>query len=138
MKILKIIGFVLLGLVVLFLIVAIFLPKTIHIERSIVIDKPVNEVYAKVADFKTFGQWSPWLEYEPTAKTSVTGTPGQPGQVWAWEGKEIGSGNMTVAEVQENKVVKTKLQFTKPMEDESVAYWSFEPQENSTKVIWGF
>ena len=138
MKILKIIGFALLGLIALFLIVALFLPSTMHIERSIVIEKPVNEVYSKVADLTTFGKWNPWTEYEPTAKSSATGTPGQVGQVWSWEGKEVGSGNMTVTEVQENKLVKTKLLFTKPMEDESQSYWALEPQGNSTKVSWVF
>jgi hypothetical protein len=138
MKILKKILLGLAVIIVLALIIAAFLPSKMKVERSIEINKPLNEVFAKVGDFNQWNQWSPWLEMEPSAKTTVKGTPGTPGEVLEWKGDKIGAGSMTIDSTSENKAIFYTTRFTAPWESQASGYWKFELAGNGTKITWGF
>ena len=51
--------------VVIFIITGLFLPKTVHVERSIEIDRPVSTMFTMLNSFNTFSAWSPWSERDP-------------------------------------------------------------------------
>lgn len=133
-KVLIIIG----GVIAVLLIVALFLPKEMKVERSIEINKPVAEVYPLVADFKNWKKWSAWAEMDTAAKFTLTGTPMQPGHTWAWEGEELGKGQMQISEAKENESLVTPMKFISPMESEAVCYWKFTSTDKGTKATWSF
>src|SRR5687768_17344092 len=40
-------------------------PDTYHVERSTQVAAPAEAVFATLADFKSFTQWSPWQKRDP-------------------------------------------------------------------------
>lgn len=138
MQILKKILFVLIGVIVLLLVVAIFLPSEYNVSRSIQINQPDSVVFEKVVNFNYRKSWDPWISMEPDAKITISGPAGEPGSTWSWEGKETGKGRMTIMKVEENRLVQSKLEFLEPQTGESDVTWEFEPVEGGTMVTWQF
>ena len=133
---LKKIGIIIGILVITFLIIAAVLPSKYSVQRSTIIQKPVELVFDHVVDFNSFADWNPWTPQEPSAKTEMTGTPKTVGSTWGWQGKELGSGKMTIVAIEPNKVIKEKLNFIEPFESEADNNWYFETAENGTKITW--
>src|SRR3954468_10394147 len=98
----KILKNVLIALGVILVIGAIgtyFLPSHYQISNSIEINKPVDVVYAQVADYNNWKAWGPWIEMEPDAKITLAGNPAEVGHSMSWDGKKLGEGSMTIAAV---------------------------------------
>lgn len=136
MKILKIVGIILGGLIGLFLLIPAFLPSGYSVERSIEINKSVAETYPKVINFDQFIKWDPWSPQDPQSETALTGTIGEVGSKWAWNGKIVGKGSMTLTSKEPEKQATFKLQFDEPMESVSENNFIFESLGEKTKVIW--
>lgn len=114
-------------------------PKKFHVHRSIVIEKPKQEVYDFLKYLKNQDLWSPWNKKDPSMKKSYKGVDGEVGFVSAWEGnKEVGSGEQELLGFVEGELVQSKLRFFKPWKSESDAYLRTELHEKGTKVTWGF
>ena len=88
--------YIFIGLVVTLLIIAALMPKVFNIEKNVVIAKPVAVVMEKVSDLNYYSQWNPWQQSDPTTKKTITGTPKVPGHKYAWEGKKVGVGSLTL------------------------------------------
>ncbi|MDX2361283.1 MAG: SRPBCC family protein [Crocinitomicaceae bacterium] len=107
------------------------MPK-IHIDKSIVIKATPEELYSKLRDFHNWTVWSPWLITEPEAKVSVN----EDGKYFEWEGKYVGSGNMTVLKENENSSIEYDLTFLKPWKSKAKTTFKFVPEEDGTRVHW--
>ena len=70
MKWLKWTGIVVGGLVVIFLGVGMLLSSEFHVERSIVIDAPREQIHVLVGDLQRWPDWTPWQEGDPSIVTS--------------------------------------------------------------------
>ena len=46
--------------IVIFSVVGLFLPRNIHIERSISIDQPAPMLFAILNSYASYDTWSPW------------------------------------------------------------------------------
>ncbi|MBN1154151.1 SRPBCC family protein [candidate division KSB1 bacterium] len=137
MKVLKTIIFIILALILLFLIVALFLPSSYTLERSTEIKQPVEAVYNTVLDYDLRLQWDPWLAKDSTATTDImTGDSTGVGAKWSWDGKIVGAGFEKVENVVPYEKIDAKLQFTRPQEMASDIVWNFEPLPEGTKVTW--
>jgi uncharacterized protein YndB with AHSA1/START domain len=136
MKYLKIIGIAFAGLVGLLLVLPAVLPTSVTVTRSAEINAPSDSVYAYISDFKNFTKWSPWYEYEPTAKVTVDGSG--VGSVYAWVGKEVGTGSMTITSLDPGKNTVLKLEFTAPWQSIATTNWATEPTAGGTKITWGY
>jgi hypothetical protein len=128
--------YLLIGIIALILIVAALLPASYTVERSIEIAKPPEVVYPLVADYNNWLKWSPWPKMDPEAKQTVTGDPGAPGHSWSWAGETSGVGSMTLAVVEENRSVQSKLVFKEPMTSEADDFIILEPTATGTRVTW--
>ena len=138
MKILKIILIVLVAIIALLLVVAVFLPSEVTVERSAVIEAPDSVVYDYITDFTERANWDPWLEMDPDAKVTLNEIPNGVGAGYAWEGEVTGSGKMVIDEVVENKSVKSTIKFFAPQTGEGKIEWRLEPVENGTNLTWVF
>jgi hypothetical protein len=136
MKILKIIGIIVGGLVALFLIVTAILPSSYRVERSIEINKPAEVIYQLVVNLPNWPKWDPFTEQEPSAKSSFSGESGTIGSRWDWEGKKIGTGSLTVEDIVPNQSIRSKMVSVAPQPWAATDNWRFEPTANGTKVIW--
>jgi effector-binding domain-containing protein len=128
--------YVIIGIAVLYLILALFGPKQVKVERQVTINKPQGTVMAKMSDFKFFhDKWSPWTELDPEMKTTYEGTPGEVGHHYTWSGnKDVGSGEMRIESIQGDSIVQ-KLTFEG--EGDAKAYHIIKDSSGVSKITWG-
>jgi hypothetical protein len=137
MRILKIIGLSLAAIVLLIAIVGLFLPSTISIERSIVINASAEKTYEQVNTLKNWEQWNPFLKMDPQAKVIYNTIPTGPGATYTWIGKEIGEGTMTILKSTPFSLIEFQLEFKGQGLSQSEI--RFNPEgTNATKVTWAF
>lgn len=131
--------YILLGIVALVLLLAIIAPKTYEVSRSIVIDKPRNEVFTHLKSLKKQDEWSPWGKRDPNMEKKFTGTDGEVGATSSWKGnKEVGEGEQEIKKIIENERIENELRFLKPWKSTSDAFFITEDADSGTKVTWGF
>jgi hypothetical protein len=107
-----------------------------HIERSLQTSAPAAKVFAVMADFNRFGEWSPWAKLDPALKTTITGEPATVGSTYAWEGNaDVGSGKMTMIEVAPERIV-VKLDFLRPFPSSSKITWTIKGTSDGATVGW--
>ena len=130
------VAYIVLGLIAGLLISAAFMPGSYNIEKNAIIQKPVADVMSKVGDLHFYSKWNPWQQTDPTAKGTVTGTPMTPGHRYAWEGKKVGMGQLTLNNA-DQKHIHFDLEFFKPFNSKAKDNWAFENWgDDDTKVTW--
>ncbi len=129
--------YIVLGLFAVLLIAASLLPKSYNVEKNIVIKRPAEFVMQRIGDLNYYSQWNPWQQSDPSAIGTITGTAGQPGHKYAWKGKKVGVGSLTLLSM-DTKHINFDLQFIKPMNSKASDNWLFESwgDGNETKVTW--
>jgi uncharacterized protein YndB with AHSA1/START domain len=131
---------ILFGLVVLVAGFAAFVatrPATFHIERTATVKAPADVVFAEVADFHKWPDWSPWDKLDPTMKKTFSGPPAGAGASYAWVGNDkVGEGNMSIVAAQPNDKITIRLEFVKPWKAVNTTLFTFKPSGDSTSVTW--
>ena len=129
--------YIFVGLIVAILLIAALMPKTYNIERTVVIRKPASHVKKHVGDFNHYAAWNPWQQMEPGAAKTISGTALTPGHQYEWKGKKIGTGSLTLKEI-DDKHIHIKLEFFRPWKAKAKDNWLFEPwgDGSETKVTW--
>lgn len=131
--------YILIGIVLLIAILGIIAPKSYDVRRSIVVNKPLAEVYDFLKYINNQDQWSPWKEKDPNMKKTLTGTDGEIGFISAWVGnKDVGEGEQELVGLKENEEVTSVLRFFKPWKSTSDAYLRVAEKDGGTEVTWGF
>lgn len=116
-----------------------YAPKTYNVSRSILINKPLHEVFNYLKFLKNQDDWSPWAEKDPNMVKSFKGVDGEAGFVSSWIGnKDVGEGEQELTGFVENEVIESQLRFLKPFKSTSDAYLKVEKEGEGTKVVWGF
>lgn len=135
MKILKFIGIGIVTLVVLLAIVPVFLSSKSNVVRTAVINAPTDSVFNYISDLKNFKGWSPWSSKDPNMVVTIEGTG--VGSVYSWKGNDqVGSGSMTITNIEPGKSVDVALKFVAPWESQAKVKWSVAPEGNATKTSW--
>ena len=106
-----------------------------HVQRSIVIEKPIKEVRDSLKNFKEWPRWSPWLIMEPDATVTYSDRQGQVGATYGWSGVLVGAGGMELMDVHDD-VLKMQIHFVKPFKSQADVGFNLENQGESTKVTW--
>ena len=132
--------YILAGIVMLVLILAMIAPKTYNVSRSVEIAKPKSEVFAYLRSLKKQNEWSPWSKRDPEMQQKFTGTDGEVGSMNYWNGnKEVGEGEQEITKIVDGERIESELRFLKPWKSTSDAYITTEEVDaNTTKVTWGF
>lgn len=107
------------------------MPK-LTIDKSILIDAPIDKVFATVRDFKQWPSWSPWIIVEPDCILDYADN----GSEYSWNGKVIGSGNMVIESEQANRSISYKLSFLKPWKSTSTVSFLFTEKDGKTEARW--
>lgn len=135
-KALRIILWLLLIIVAIFVILGLVGPKEATVQRSIVINAPKAVVFEQIRYFKNSNKWSPWMEMDPNIKVEYKGTDGQEGASYVWSGNDkVGEGEMTNTGVSDGTMNYT-VHFIKPFESTSAGYMKAEDTAGMTKVTW--
>lgn len=131
-----IIIYILLALIVLLLLTAFMMPKSYNVEKTMIIKKSSKNVKSRVGDLNQYAIWNPWQQSEPTSTKTITGTPNTPGHKYAWQGKKIGVGSLTINSL-DNKHIHFDLEFLKPWKAKAKDNWLFEQWgDGETKITW--
>ena len=141
MKILKRIILVIAIIIAIPLLLALFVKKDYALERKIIVERPVPEVFEHIRYLENQDQFSKWGSMDPDMKQTYRGVPGTPGSVSAWdsEDKNVGKGEQEILAITENERIDYELRFIEPFASVSSAYFITEEiSDNQTLVRWGF
>ena len=85
--------YILIGIIVSVIIIMFVAPQNYEVNRSIVISKPLSEVFNYLKYIKNQDDWSPWKKKDPSMKQTYIGVDGEVGFIAKWEGnKDVGMG----------------------------------------------
>lgn len=132
--------YILAFIVLVFIILVIVAPKAYSVSRSIIIEKPVNEVFQYLKSIKNQNSWSPWKKKDPNMTQEFIGNDGEVGFISKWKGnKDVGEGEQEILTMIENESVETQLRFFKPWKSQSIGTLLVDKiEDNQTLVTWGF
>jgi effector-binding domain-containing protein len=136
MKLLKLIGVIVSGLLFLIVLISFFLPEYYHIQRSINIQSDVSVPFKLVKDFKSWDLWSPWHEIDTTMEKTYSELVGVEGAWYSWDSKnpDAGKGKVTITKIIENEFIENELYFHGM--GTSIATYTFEKEATGVKVTW--
>jgi hypothetical protein len=135
--IVKIVGIVVAGIVALVALVVILLSPKSHLERSIVVNAKPAVIFQQINNFKNFSKWSPWMEKDPKTTTMLEGPISGVGAKMRWESKKLGNGSQWIIESEENKHLKTGMQFA-DFGGTYTADINLEEVDGGTKITWTY
>ena len=115
-----------------------FLPQKQHVERSVDISAPAEQIYPYLADPKLFGEWSPWSKIDPNMKVQYTGPASGEGAGMKWQSQNqsVGTGSWVITKAVENERLEVNMDFGD--QGGATSFFSLKPKEGKTQVTWGF
>ncbi|MFA6262310.1 MAG: SRPBCC family protein [Bacteroidia bacterium] len=136
MKILKKIGIILLVIILLLLVVSFFLPRKVHVERSLEMKATPETVFALVNELKAWEQWSPWHKIDPEMTITYSDITAGSGAFYEWKSKhdQVGNGKLSIVESHAPAHIKTQMDFEGM--DPAYAEFNFEATTEGVKVTW--
>lgn len=132
----KVLAFVLLGLLSIYLLCCALGPKDLNVERSTLMDASPEVVFEQVNELRNWEKWSPWAAKDPDIKLSYANLSAGTNGKYSWDGPVVGKGSLEILQSTPPKSLKTKL-LIDGFDGESYGSWSFEPEKDGTKVTWG-
>jgi effector-binding domain-containing protein len=135
---LKKIGIVILLLLAAFVVTGYLLPKQVHVERSISINRPATMMFEILNGYRYFNEWSPWAGRDPNAQFVVSGPESGIGAHMSWMGDPqlVGSGWQEIVASKPYEEIDIKLDF----DAQGLADTGFllEAQGDTTRITWIF
>ena len=123
---------------VIFIVTGLFLPRTVHVERSIEIDRPAVTLFTLLNSFATFSTWSPWSERDPSITYEYSGPASGTGAHMNWSGdpRLSGSGWQEIIESKPSSLVRMQLDFEQ--QGRANSYFQIDSSASGALVTWGF
>lgn len=123
-KTLKILGYILLGLLVLLIVLGIILPKEASTSVSIDSKAPANYVYNILMD-PSIQDWNAFLDDDPDTKLTPYGDKG-PGSGYNWDSAKMGKGGMEINAAEKDKSVTFDIYLSEEKKDPMTTVYSLE------------
>jgi uncharacterized protein YndB with AHSA1/START domain len=129
---------VLLGLLFLLVVIGFLLPSAAQVERSIVIEAPVERVFPHLNSMRAFHAWSPWSDVDPSTRYHFEGPEQGVGSRLTWQSGDsrVGQGSQEITASVPNQRVETTLTFGE--DGNGRATFLLEPAGETTRVRWLF
>lgn len=138
MKTLIVISIGLGALVVVGLLLVALAPKRINTTSTVLIDAPVDAVYAHISTLKGIDAWSPFIDGDQTRKVTITQNDGTPGALLKWTGEKTGVGEQELVSLTPLKKVTYQVRIISPYQSTVNNTIALTPIGNKTKVEWTF
>jgi hypothetical protein len=97
-KFLRIVFWVVTGLMALFVAAAFFLPRQVQVTRTGIVAAPIAQVYESLASFKRWQEWAPWFRRDVFIETKFAGEPTGTGAMMTWSGETVGEGRAKITQ----------------------------------------
>ncbi len=134
--------YIVIAIIALPLIIALFLKKEYHVERSVTVDKSQSEVYHFLRYTKNHKKFTAWSQYDPNQKETYKGTDGQVGYIQHWESdhEKVGVGEMEIVKLSPNTRIDYAFRFYEPFKAlNDSGYFALKPiTSDNTEVTWGY
>ncbi len=136
MKVLKRFLFLLLGLVCVLLVISLFLPSKVHVERTLAMNAPPEKVFDQINTLKNWEKWSPWHKLDPNMKLEYAGPPSGMGAKYSWESKQrnVGNGSLTITESVPHTSIQSAMEFQG--QGQATGTFKLEKIPEATQVTW--
>jgi effector-binding domain-containing protein len=124
--------------VFMFILAGSFLPSTVNVERSVLINRPASTVFVLLNSFRTFRAWSPLAVRDPDAEYVFSGPSAGVGARMDWRGdpRQVGNGWQEIIESVPFKRITMQLDFEN--QGHAVSYFNIEERQTAAFLIWGF
>src|SRR5688572_3712135 len=134
------------SLLFLIMIIALFARKAYTIQRSIVVAKPVGEVFDYIRQLKNQDNYSKWVMMDPNMKKEFAGKDGTVGFIYGWDGNnKAGAGEQEIKHIVPDNQVDIEVRFKRPFKGIAFSLLKTTPNLNSgheqrasTTVQWTF
>lgn len=138
MKALKITTAILVIIFLIVIVIGLFLPPKIKVERSITINAQPSDIHPYVNDMREWPKWTAWAKRDTTMTNIFEGSVSGEGSVYKWSGNdEVGSGVMKITRSDSNQ----GIWYDMSMEDgqfQSQGSITYQHTGDSTKVDWAY
>ncbi len=113
--------------------------KDYDVSRTVVINKPREEVYNFVRQLKNQPLWNPWFERDPDAIKKYKGNDGKVDASFYWKGnRKVGEGIQRIVKAKQGRVFETRILFIKPVKINALTYIGVKDLDaEKTKMVWG-
>jgi effector-binding domain-containing protein len=124
----------LIALVATYILVSLFLPSKIKIERSGIINSSNEIVFEQINTLKNWKHWSYWDNIDKNMQSIYSGPESGVGAKHCWESTNdsVGKGCLTISEIKKNELVVTTLEFEGM--GSSVGGWSIKDTTNGVFI----
>lgn len=122
-------------LVILFVGVGFILPSEFRVERSITIDAPAENIFARVGDLKEWKKWGIWFKRDPDMQITYSGPERGVGMKSVWISAAEGSGEMEVIALVPNQKLTYSLYFPE-FDMSSTGEFTLTENNGKTTVVW--
>jgi hypothetical protein len=129
------------GVLVLFVAVVATRPSAYHVERRLEVAAPADRVFGVLNDLHQFAGvlvlfGTPWETLDPNMQKTFAGPAAGVGQSFAWRGKEVGTGKMTIEESVPGQKVGMTLVFVAPMASTATCALTLAGTPTGSLVTW--
>ncbi|EPG65386.1 SRPBCC family protein [Leptospira wolffii] len=141
MSVLKYILLSVLGLLLLTLAIALFLPKNFYSEAEIVVERPKKETFDFIKNIKNQNRYSKWFLLDPNIKMRYSGEDGKVGFISYWKSdiKDVGVGEQEIVKILEGERMEVEIRIQEPFVSKDSAFTRVESlSENRTKIVSGY
>lgn len=129
--------YIILGIIVLLLLIAAFLPKTFELKAETVINKPKQVVrdYGKL--FANQKNFSVRVMADPNVKIEYNGIDGTVGARQSRDSsdKNVGKGEQEITKIDEGNSIEVEIRFERPMKATNYARGTYEDLGNGTTKV---
>ncbi|MET1255289.1 SRPBCC family protein [Aliikangiella maris] len=117
-----------------FVIVGLILDNQVNVSREVKINAPPQKIHQLVNDLNQWPSWTPWIDMDPSIKTTVGAISQGVGASQSWVG-ESGSGKLTFTQSSPETGVVYDLVF----DGDPTVYQAgmrYYPEGDKTRVVW--
>src|SRR5678815_3230260 len=125
------------AVVAVLLVTAAFRSADFHVERSATLAASPAVLFDQVNNHRKFSTWNPFMKLDPNVKNTYSGPESGVGAVCSWDGnRDIGAGSCTIIESKPGELVRSRMDWKRPMEGVATVDFTFKPDGDKTLVTW--
>lgn len=116
------------SLIVLLCIYVALKPADYRISRSITINSSAERLWPYLVSAKKADEWMPWKDTDPEVRMTYSGPNEGVGSTSSWESRgRMGVGKAEVIEAVAQKMIRTQITYSKPMQFTQTSEFVVEP-----------
>ncbi|HWB28464.1 MAG TPA: SRPBCC family protein [Chitinophagaceae bacterium] len=141
MSIFVIILLIIAAIIVIILVAAAAMPGEYTIQKEVIINKPVQDVFDYVKFSMNQNHYNKWWMMDPNSRKEYVGTDATPGFTMKWDSdnKQAGKGEQEIKKIIDGKRIDYEIRFIKPFRGTSTSFMETGPVPgNQTRVVWAF